>query len=354
MQQKDLENLLFEFKRSNGTKIGTLALGANGLIKRYKNYNEKYWKYEDGFLYFLNGKSQVTTKFHQEGDKWIGDFYSGTKMIACLHVLQLSQDKIYRHRLESEIINVCNLSCKNCNHLIPYVQTNTTNFERFKKDMELANKYFVAEEFYIIGGEPLLLGAKLKDYIQVIRELGFVRQIILFTNGLLLPKFDQEILGLVDRVVLAYYKDASTQKLRAKEFRELDTWLFENKGKTKYILNIDIKDFFHPTFRVERNDEASTNKIWTDCCYRVLNQGIRDGYYYLCPPLYCFGRGFKAVGMNVENSNDLINLETISTVAELRNEIRRREQDHCMETCYYCHGTSGVPQARSQVPKASL
>lgn len=108
-----------------------------------------------------------------------------------------------------EIINFCNLKCKHC-----------YNFFRENTIMNLVGFEKIVEELYnqgctkivISGGEPLLIGDKIKDYIKILKKYNFPF-IALTTNGTLDSVSDINIFKLFDMIQVSIDGTKKTHEL---------------------------------------------------------------------------------------------------------------------------------------------
>lgn len=98
------------------------------------------------------------------------------------------------YSLEVHITDRCNLNCKSCTHFCPLVPTSTPHkdLSRIIRDLIRLNAIKCTPNFFkILGGEPLL-HPDLTDYLEQFRGVLPSSDIIIWTNGLLLPKMDQQ------------------------------------------------------------------------------------------------------------------------------------------------------------------
>lgn len=91
-------------------------------------------------------------------------------------------------QFEVELVGHCNLNCKCCNHYSPLVQEEYCDINEYKKDCDRLSELFKGEmsSVYLMGGEPLL-HPQVTEFMRVTREAFPIGEILLVTNGLLLP-----------------------------------------------------------------------------------------------------------------------------------------------------------------------
>lgn len=85
--------------------------------------------------------------------------------------------------IEYDIVDHCNLNCRNCGHFSPFKSKGEKSIDQITKDVQLLCRKFQLERFNIAGGEPLL-HSKIISVLSVIRKaVGENTAITLTTNG---------------------------------------------------------------------------------------------------------------------------------------------------------------------------
>jgi molybdenum cofactor biosynthesis enzyme MoaA len=113
---------------------------------------------------------------------------------------------IYRDYLEADIVDYCNLRCKDCSHHSPYMDRSVYELDQFTEDVKNLSKALHLEKFRILGGEPLL-NHDLVKYIQVLRKYNLADNIGICTNGILLDLVNEELLAQMDFLDVSLYLD---------------------------------------------------------------------------------------------------------------------------------------------------
>lgn len=96
--------------------------------------------------------------------------------------------------IEFNLTDFCNLNCKGCSHYSPLATADFEPIEDLENSMRHISGIKNAEqiiEVYLIGGETLLY-PQLKDAMHLTRKYFPWAKISIFTNGLLIPKMDEE------------------------------------------------------------------------------------------------------------------------------------------------------------------
>lgn len=236
---------------------------------------------------------------------------------------------VYISRIECDVVDICNLRCKNCAHFADIYKKNTYSFEEFKKDLMILSKSLHIEEFYLMGGEPFLLGDKLIEYVNFIRETNICDKLGINTNGILLKKY-QHIIGLFDVIVVSVYEHKYKQ--------DILNWIENNKNQylnTKFIIRITnefVKVFDEKTPRLT-SDEAYLS--WKNCDCKTSCNFLYKGKYYKC------AQSIKIFHLlNHLNINHKINLDD-NGVNLLDNNLEEKlktfiNTDFMLEACNYC------------------
>lgn len=119
---------------------------------------------------------------------WNSDFFQGS----CVKLENIG--KCWLPRLEMHAANHCNLNCKCCTHFSPLFDNTLPDYEQSMSDIKKLKRLIGGTlEFNLIGGEPLL-NPNISDYIIGIRENLSITTIYIITNGLLIPKLNEDTL----------------------------------------------------------------------------------------------------------------------------------------------------------------
>ena len=102
-------------------------------------------------------------------------------------------DLIMPH-IELHISDKCNLNCRGCAHFSPLYDEINADFEKKIADIKaIKNLFDDVLRVDILGGEPLL-NSELKKYVIELRKILPRSFIQVYTNGLLIPKLDDDVL----------------------------------------------------------------------------------------------------------------------------------------------------------------
>lgn len=94
-----------------------------------------------------------------------------------------------RLQVETHLVEHCNLNCQMCTHFSPLAHPHYASVETFSHDMQRLKELFSDHVSYImlLGGEPLL-HPQLTEFLDTARRNFPTTEVILYTNGLLIPK----------------------------------------------------------------------------------------------------------------------------------------------------------------------
>jgi radical SAM protein with 4Fe4S-binding SPASM domain len=113
-----------------------------------------------------------------------------------------------------EVTQACNLRCVHCYNEADFQQQGTgkknMSFSDFQKSIDEIQKIGI-KRIQIIGGEPYILGDKLKDMLRYVK--GKFEFIEIFTNGTLLKDEDFKLLveNNISRVALSVYSNIPSE-----------------------------------------------------------------------------------------------------------------------------------------------
>src|SRR5438045_9060842 len=95
--------------------------------------------------------------------------------------------RILNRRVEINVAEHCNLSCRACSHMSPVHVKSFADADVVARDLTTLAPSYHAKVVRLLGGEPLLhpdLGA----VIDAVRGSGVCDRVTLVTNGVLLPR----------------------------------------------------------------------------------------------------------------------------------------------------------------------
>lgn len=179
-------------------------------------------------------------------------------------------------RLEINLIDNCNLNCVGCTHFSSiYEEKSIIPYSQFVEELKQIRKIGKFVRLRLLGGEPLLVPT-LGQYIRVARELFPEADIEIVTNGLLIPKLNEELLEEIKAckisMVITPYRPTMQLMEKIRQIFNLHEvwWNFDGELVTE----------FSRQFTLDNNHnghEASKKCISSGCLF------LRNGKIYKCP-----------------------------------------------------------------------
>ena len=95
---------------------------------------------------------------------------------------------------EMHVMDACNLNCRGCTHFSPIFERELPEYDARMNDIRaLKGKISHIVRFNLLGGEPFL-NPEIARYAKGVREILPDSEIYIVTNGLLIPKIEEDIL----------------------------------------------------------------------------------------------------------------------------------------------------------------
>lgn len=245
-----------------------------------------------------------------------------------------SRDRFW---LEVNLADHCNLNCQMCDHFAPIADKVYYDLQEFERDMtrlaELTDHHIGIMKLQ--GGEPLL-NDNLIEYIRISRRLFPKARLWMFTDGILLLKWENHKSGNLWKVCkecnleiqLTKYPinlDYEAINIKAKEY-DVAIDAFTNVGDRKFTgVKTSVK---HP-FDLQGEQEPFR---FIDCYQFNEVIVLSHGKIYTCPMIPYVKYFNKYFSQNLEvsetDSIDIYKAETYEEIAEFCT--------HRMEFCRYC------------------
>lgn len=234
--------------------------------------------------------------------------------------------------VEIFITSKCNLQCRDCSVLIPYLD----KMQDFKiqdaiQDLSVfLNSIDYVYKVGILGGEAMLH----KDFLKMLqfaygqKKIGSVRVV---TNGTFIP--GEEILEALSSTPKIYV-NISEYTNEGNEKRKQLMNVFDNR-KIKYILyeNQSWSDLGSPI--APKTDDAKVLRRRFKRCWMTRCNGIIEGRLYLC------GRSafLPRVHKTIDYETDYLDLRSIVNESDGRTKLKKTLKKKVLKTCAYCNGT---------------
>lgn len=178
--------------------------------------------------------------------------------------------------VELHISDKCNLNCKGCTHFSPLFDEIGAVLEKKMNDIKMLKGLF-SDIFRVdvLGGEPLL-NPELKDYVIELRKELPNSFIQIYTNGLLIPQLDDDVLKTIAdyNIGVSISEYYPTHKIIGKITERL-----EAHGIRYRVAEYDNKQIFNTPISLSPNSKYPQMCI-SDGCITVS-----DGLIARCPTL---------------------------------------------------------------------
>ena len=188
--------------------------------------------------------------------------------------------------LETHLCDHCNLNCRSCAVLSPLVTEPTfTDLEQYTQDIWTLSKKLAVRKIRLMGGEPLL-HSQINDFIRITREAYPHSEIVVVTNGLLLPKMPETFWATLRKYrIRIHWSKYPPLKDR---FDEIYTCLKKHYTLLEYpdSLNIRVENFYGFSF-FSQNGTEDPNQAFKGCMSKGCVNLYR-GKLYTCPACYVF------------------------------------------------------------------
>lgn len=225
------------------------------------------------------------------------------------------------YQIEMHIMDSCNLNCRGCAHFSPIFDKGFPAIEARLNDVKkLREKIPYIKRFYILGGEPFL-NPQIGDYAIEIAGILRESEIWIVTNGLLIPKADDEELEKIKQsgatVSISQYEP--TQKLLPK----IEERLKEFNINYEVRPNVSANGFNIPL--TTKKDSIHEKLCISNGCLTIWNGNISR-----CPTLMYIEKFNEVFGQNLP-SEGIISLDDSITGWELIERLKEK-----VPLCDYC------------------
>lgn len=232
--------------------------------------------------------------------------------------------KTFVKKLETNVVDYCNLNCKGCSHFSNiFNKGETAGFDLFEKDIRyLADKLLIGH-FDLLGGEPFL-SEELWKYIKCLRDNMPKTSITIVSNGILIPKQSAKLFSYIKKndILISLTAYPPTIKLKSKIVDMLEKFgiLYEFRESVQtFGKNIDLSG--------KNNPYVAQTKCRESWC-----RFLRNGKIYKCP--------FSALGSYFFDKYDIpLHFEEGIDIYDEENDLRQALQKlstEPVEQCKYC------------------
>jgi len=158
--------------------------------------------------------------------------------------------------IETHIVEHCNLKCRGCSHFSGLAKPQFKDLEDFKQEFEKLGKVTNYElgTIRIMGGEPLL-HPQVVDFCLAARAIFSNSEIVLVSNGILLPTLKDEQITALNDANIALCVSNYGLKLDMNKMEKFTTHYFHAKNDM-YNISLDLSGMQQPEWAFHNCDLA--------------------------------------------------------------------------------------------------
>jgi organic radical activating enzyme len=233
---------------------------------------------------------------------------------------------------EVHLADHCNLNCKNCSHFSPLVKENYLDVAKFQLDCQKISELSCGElkRIRFMGGEPLL-HSNIIDFLTIGRKYFSKADLEIWTNGILLPKQNQE-----------FWETCRIKKVLiniSKYPIKIDKERINNLAKqhnVKLVYQYNKKELLWFNTKLNKNGRQNIEKSFRFC--DMSNECIHlcEGKLYTCPVIAYVKYLNNYFDENFEvTENDYIDIYKVKSMGEILDFLCKP-----VPFCKYCDKAS--------------
>lgn len=231
---------------------------------------------------------------------------------------------------EVPLADHCNLNCAGCSHFSPLAPPHFMDLDEFTRDFERMGELLGAytRQIRLMGGEPLL-NRNINQYLAAARKCFPQAEILIVTNGLLLPKMDDSFWKICkeNEIVIAPTKYPVNF-----DYRKAEELTKSHEVKYRYFSDREVTKVFEK-YALDPQGLQDREKNYRMCSIPNPCPCLRNGRLYLCPvpPTAhylneSFGTQFQ------ESPQDSIDIYQANSAEEVLEFLAKP-----IPFCRYCH-----------------
>lgn len=230
-------------------------------------------------------------------------------------------------RLEFILTDFCNLNCKGCTHYSPVAPEEYMHIEELRHDANYLGKVCPDMPMvYLIGGETLLY-PEINEAMDIMRESFPKAQIKLFTNGILIPKMNNDFWKKVrkNNVILSI-----TRYPVNFDYNTIEEICRNNGAEYEIFGDRGVDNTF---FRFPLDPEGKQNpRVSHFKCFNYGCISVKKGKIYPCSISACIENLNKSFGTEFQHQpKDFINVKDVTSLADVL-----RLRNNPVPFCRYC------------------
>lgn len=171
--------------------------------------------------------------------------------------------------LETHIVDHCNLHCRGCSHFSGLAPERFKSIQDFIAEMEQLSSITDLHTFRLMGGEPLL-HPNFIDFFVVARHFFPNTDIVLVTNGILLPSLTDEQIDILNELKISLCVSDYGLKIDRAQMEKFNVNYFHGKSRL-YNVSLDLSGSQNPTYSYNHCDLVHGGWFF-----------LKDGRIYQC------------------------------------------------------------------------
>lgn len=224
--------------------------------------------------------------------------------------------------MEMHVMDACNLNCKGCAHFSPIFENVVPDMASRVADIKMfMEKGIHPVQFNLLGGEPFL-NPELGEIAKKVRTILPDTDIVIVTNGLLIPKADASVLTLIaeSNVKVSISEYEPTHKIIDVICDKLDCF-----GIVYEIRSFGTKEKFNKPLSI--NEAESSKRL----CISYGCITLWNGMIARCPTLMYIDAFNKRFGTKLPNDG-VMQLSSCSKGEELLEQLEQEVPlcSHCI------------------------
>ena len=207
---------------------------------------------------------------------WFANILGDKNSVSFKNFLEEAKRKVpIISSLEYEIVEMCNLNCKRCNHYSNiFTDGKLIDFETFRADIDMLSTLTCnIKRFKLLGGEPLL-HPELHRFIEYSRKVFPHAPMSIITNGFLIPKMSIATINAIKATGTVV--EISIYPPMKNHFSKIEAFLQSHAIPYKVFRDAD-------KFGAYINPKGDSPKMWAMMqCYAQVCHSMKNGHLYKC------------------------------------------------------------------------
>jgi hypothetical protein len=267
-------------------------------------------------------------------------------MVAKSGAYPIVDGKVHASSCELNVAHHCNLVCRGCSHLSPWMKRTFIDPQSVYDDLVQLAKYYRPTRVTLLGGEPLLHPV-LHEVAAAVRASHITDYVTVTTNGTLLGRMSDQFWSAVDEVRVSIYPG---KELTAETYRRAA----ETARQHGVVFKVrHYARFAEPFSATGTGDATLTRRIYRTCLIAHLWQcnTVDNGYFYKCPPSLFIPKLLHADDVESIRRDGLRIADTPDFGKRLHAYLNSPEP---LQACTNCLGTAGKTFAHTQQSRHEL